>query len=194
MFLHKNQLAVATEIKKVFHFNNESKSIHSLLSEIVSFIKIHLPSDSYEDKISSCKQILIELLTNGIKHSDTASSVITIVLADNQVSISKSDSGRMFYLDNYTGWPPLQWPLEKKYLGEKIRIYSDDINQLYAVIESDQRISFELIEYPIGTLTNDTNLMEHYGLLILRKLSDEFFYAYDPSAGSNLFRATIKLV
>ena len=44
MFLHKNQLNTATEIRREFFFNNDSRNMYPLLNEIVSYIKIHVPS------------------------------------------------------------------------------------------------------------------------------------------------------
>ena len=193
MFLHKNQLNTATEIRREFFFNNDSRNMYPLLNEIVSYIKIHVPSETYGRKISNCKQILIELLTNAVKHSYTSLTTITVRLLNNRIEISKSDIGRRFYLADYTGWPPLSWPLNKEYIGEKIRIYSDDISHLYAIIQNENRITFELTEIPFDELSKESVLLEHYGLLILTKLSNEFFYFYDSSTNSNLFKAVISL-
>lgn len=193
MFLHKNKLTAMTEIKKEFVFANDSKVMHALLNEIISFIKIHLPSDAFETKISNCKQALIELLTNGVKHSATELTLITVNLVDNRIEISKRDTGRSFFLKNYADWPPIEWPLQKEYVGEKIKIYEDDFSHLFAIIQSENRISFELEEYPIESVSEMTNLLEHYGLLILTKVSDEFIYLHDPATNSNLFKSVIKL-
>jgi len=193
MFLHKNRFAAISEIKRDFLFNNETSALFPVLNEIISFIRVHLPSRSHDGKISNCKQILIELLTNAVKHSGTKSTVLSVSIMDNKIEIGKSDTGRQFYLDNYTGWPPITWPISKRYIGEKIRIYEDDISDLYAIIQNENQIVFELQEYPVQKLRSDSNLLEHYGLLILTKMSDEFIYAYDPAICSNLFKVVIAL-
>ena len=118
MFLHKDTLSTMTEIKRDFTFSNDSLSMYPLLNEIISCLKIHLPSEHYDFKISNCKQILIELLTNAIKHSNTDITIISICINDASIEITKSDKGRKFYLNNYTGWPPLSWPLDKKHIGD----------------------------------------------------------------------------
>ena len=193
MFLHKNQLKRMDEIKREFLFDNESASMHPLLKEIIAFLKIHLPSETYAEKISNCKQILIELLTNAVKHSGTTTTTVSVVIAANKVQISKSDSGRKFYLSDYTGMPPIHWPFKKEYVGGKLKIYEDDISHLYAIIHSENRIVFELLEYPIEDITSSTVLLEHYGLLILTKLSNEFYYLYDPNSHSNQFCTVLSL-
>lgn len=193
MYLHKDGMETMTEIKKEFLFSNDSLAMYPLLNEIISYLKIHLPSEQYAFKISNCKQILIELLTNAVKHSNADVTVISVNLNGRSIEITKSDKGRKFYLNNYTSWPPLSWPLDKKYIGEKIKIYQDDISNLYAVIQNENRIVFEIEEYPITKVTSSSNLLEHYGLLIMAKFSNEFFYLYNPETNLNQFTAIIQV-
>ncbi|HEX8377389.1 MAG TPA: ATP-binding protein [Pedobacter sp.] len=193
MFLHKDTLANITEIKKDFVFSNDSLAMYPLLNEIVSYFKIHLPSEQYAFKISNCKQILIELLTNAVKHSNADTTIITVIINRNTIEITKSDKGRKFYLNNYTSWPPLSWPLERKYVGEKIKIYEDDISNLYAIIKSENCIEFDIEEYPITKVTSSSNLLEHYGLLIMAKFSNKFSYFYNSETNLNQFTTIINV-
>jgi len=193
MFLHKNKLSSVTPIQRDFLFGNDSKVMYSLLNEIISFVKIHFPSDVHEEKLINCKQALIELLTNGVKHSKTDASVITVILKDHKIELIKSDKGRAFYLENYTGWPPISWPLSKDYIGEKIKVYSDDFSNLHAIIQNENRITFELDEFPIENVSIESNLIEHYGLMILTKVSDLFYYVHDASTHTNLFHVVINI-
>ncbi len=193
MFLHKDTLATMTEIKKEFIFSNDSLAMYPLLNEIISYLKIHLPSEQYAFKISNCKQILIELLTNAVKHSNADTTIISVCINGRAIEITKSDKGRKFYLNNYTSWPPLSWPLEKKYIGEKIKIYEDDISNLYAVIKNENRIVFEIEEYPITKVTSNSNLLEHYGLLIMAKFSNQFYYLYNEETNLNQFTTIINV-
>lgn len=193
MYLHKDSFATMTEIKKEFMFSNDSLAMYPLLNEIISFLKIHLPSDYYAFKISNCKQILIELLTNAVKHSNADSTIIHVKLTGKLIEITKTDKGRKFYLNNYTSWPPLSWPLERKYIGEKIKIYEDDISNLYAIIKNENRIVFDVEEYPINKVNSSSNLLEHYGLLIMAKFSNEFYYVYNPESNTNQFTTIINV-
>ena len=156
MFLHKNKLSSDTHIQRDFLFGNDSKVMYSLLNEIISFVKIHFPSDTYEDKLINCKQALIELLTNGVKHSKTDASVITVILKDHKIELIKSDKGR-------------------------------------AIIQNENRIAFELDEFPIENVSIESNLIEHYGLMILTKVSDQFYYVHDASTHTNLFHVVINI-
>jgi hypothetical protein len=191
MYLHKDSLPTMTEIKKEFSFSNDSLAMYPLLNEIISFLKIHLPSEHYAFKISNCKQILIELLTNAVKHSNADNTFIHVIINGRSIEITKCDKGRKFYLNNYTSWPPLSWPLERKYVGEKIKIYEDDISNLFATIKSENRIVFDIEEYPIDKVSSSSNLLEHYGLLIMAKFSNEFFYVYNPEDNTNQFTTII---
>ncbi|MBC7914392.1 MAG: ATP-binding protein [Pyrinomonadaceae bacterium] len=191
MYLHKDSFTTIPEIRKGFIFSNDSLAMYPLLNEIVSFLKVHLPSDHYAFKISNCKQILIELLTNAVKHSNADSTLIQVNINGGSIEITKTDKGRKFYLNNYTSWPPLSWPLEKKYIGERIKIYEDDISHLYATIQSEHRIIFDIEEYPINKVSSSSNLLEHYGLLIMAKFSNEFFYLYNPENNTNQFTTII---
>jgi hypothetical protein len=193
MFLHKNKLSSVTPIKREFLFSNDSKVMHSLLNEVIAFVKIHLPSEAYEEKIINCKQALIELLTNAVKHSNTTSSSISVIINDHKIELIKSDRGRAFFLEHYTGWPPISWPLSKQYIGEKINIYNDDFSELHAVIQTDSRIVFEMEEFPMEKVSATSNLIEHYGLLILTKVSDQFYYTHDAATHTNIFHLVINL-
>ena len=193
MYLHKDSFSTMTDIKKEFIFSNDSLAMYPLLNEIISFLKIHLPSEQYAFKISNCKQILIELLTNAVKHSNADSTFIDVCITGAAIEITKTDKGRKFYLNNYTSWPPLSWPLEKKYIVEKIKIYEDDISNLYATIQSENRIIFDIEEYPIDKVNSSSNLLEHYGLLIMAKFSSEFFYVYNPENNTNQFTTIINV-
>lgn len=193
MFLHKNKLSSVTHIQRDFLFVNDSKVMYSLLNEIISFVKIHFPSEAYEEKLINCKQALIELLTNAVKHSNTDASIISVILKDHKIELIKSDKGRAFYLEHYTGWPPISWPLSKEYIGEKIKIYSDDFSNLHAIIQNENRIAFELDEFPIENVSIESNLIEHYGLMILTKVSDQFYYVHDALTHTNLFHVVINI-
>lgn len=150
-------ISAMPEVEREFVFNNDSLAMYPLLNEIISFLKTHLPSGQYGFKISNCKQILIELLTNAVKHSNTGTTIITICINDVSIEITKRDKGRKFYLNNSTNGLPLSCPLEKKYIGERIKIYEDDNSNLYGVIKNENRIAFEIGECSIGKGRTDSN-------------------------------------
>ncbi|MEJ6979245.1 ATP-binding protein [Pedobacter sp. P351] len=193
MFWENEPVATMTEVKKEFIFSNDSLAMYPLLNEIISFLKTHLPSEQYSFKISNCKQILIELLTNAVKHSETDNTVISVCINGMNIEITKSDKGRKFYLNNQTRWSPVSRSLEKMYIGEKIKIYEDDLANLYAVIKNENHIVFEIEDCSISKISRNSNLLEHYGLLIMAKFSNEFFYRYYPETKLNEFTAIINV-
>ncbi len=185
--VNKN-IKVGQKIKH-YTFDNRTEGIYPLLNKIIPEIEQHTRVYGRNDRtLSLCKHLLIELLTNGVKHSDADTSLIVILLDEKEIEVSKYDDGKPFVLKDYPGWP-----LNSIHKGKKLLIHKDDFFALYARIESENMISFEFEEYPIGTLNVTTNLAEHYGLLIITKASNSFSYRYSNGGMINHFKAVIAL-
>jgi hypothetical protein len=193
MYLHKDTFATRIEIKKEFTFSNDSLAMYPLLNEIITFFKIHLPSEQYAYKIGNCKQILIELLTNAVKHSGVNNSVIKVSIQGRSIEITKSDKGNKLDLNKYTDSSYLSLPLEKKYVGEKVKIQNDNASNLYAIVKDEYRVVFDIENYSTSGLMGYSGLREYYGFLTIAKFSNEFFYSYNRESNSNLFTAIINV-
>jgi len=61
------------------------------------------------------------------------------------------------------------------------------------VIDDYYKIEFKLEEYSKDEEVVIDTLLEHFGLIIITKLSDKFNYSYDPANNLNIFEANIKL-
>lgn len=173
---------------KEFLFNNQTDGIYPLLDEIVPVIEQHTSVYGHARTISLCKHVLIELLTNGVKHSDISTSVVRIVLDKEKIEISKYDNGKSFSLKEYPQWPLVMLPA-----GEKVLIHKDDAFALGAVVHSENMISFEVEEYPDKIFSPASNFLEHYGLIIITKSSASFSYHYKCSDYTNHFKSVISM-
>ena len=171
-----------------YFFHNTTGEIYPLLNEVVLDIGRYSRGGLPASKISACKQLVIELLTNGVKHSGTRLSLITIKFNSSSIVISKLDGGNVFRLNEHQ-----EWPLSDFKEGERTVIYNCDFYALSAVIQSENQLSFEVEEYPVEDVHSSSSIPEHYGLLILTKLSSVFTYEYDSNKKINKFSATVNL-
>lgn len=159
-----------------------------MLNEMVSAIGQYAQGSLPAYKISACKQVIIELLTNGVKHSGVNSSVLTVEFNASSVVISKSDRGNAFRLNEREEWPLIGY---KK--GDRIVIYNCDFYSLIAVVRSENMLHFEAEEYQVEKVHSSSLIPEHYGLLILTKFASVLSYKYDSNIRTNTFSAMINL-
>jgi hypothetical protein len=169
-------------------FDCNPSSISTLLNTIVSDISDYLPDVLVIE--TQCRLILTELLTNALKHSLSAKTIIRISIDSEKLQITKSDEGRPFYLEKWKEREELEWPLYG-YEGKKLVIYEDLMCCLYGYIDSPLKVSFSTKDFPIQTPPRPKEILEHFGLMILTKASDRFTYTYDPEEKANIFQSQI---
>jgi hypothetical protein len=170
-------------VEKQFTFDNRLESLYPALQDMISFIRT-ATSDTDRRKVTErSKIVLTELLTNGIKHAGNASTLIYVSVQDNILNLIKSDHGKVF-LPQYTGKPGA---------GKKIVIASDPMSELFVIHEEKNRLKFGVQEYPITAEFKVSGLVEHYGLLMITKASDQFYYDYIPDSACNIFHSVLFL-
>ena len=172
--------------RKTFNFNNTIADIFPLMNEIVSYIKEHVPALSTSARLIPYQHVLVELLTNAVKHAGADSSLFSIEITEKEVTIVKTDNGNSFYL-NKCG----SFPLHVSFEGQQVEIRKDALFCLYGIIDSAHSLVFKVVEYPLYFAEEVTSLYEHYGLLILIKSSDHVVYRIDPETGLNHFVVTM---
>ncbi|PRY52416.1 hypothetical protein B0I27_106177 [Arcticibacter pallidicorallinus] len=175
-------------LNKQFIFDNKVQSIQPLMHEVLNFIRENVSPDRYAVKVNNCRHVLVELLTNAVKHSGVENSILSIDIGDKVINIRKTDNGRPFYLKEYGNFP-----LHASFVGEQIEIHKDELYCIYAIVESTNSLSFEVVEYPIHSLDQIMDMEEHYGLLILLKSSDSVRYLFKEVDGSNHFDISVSL-
>lgn len=178
----KTLINIAVSIE--YLFDNTASSIGPLLQRVLGKISKFYGPAITTDKMVACKQVLIELLTNGIKHSGCDSSRISLFLSTLFISITKTDTGCSFT-------PPALSEAVK--VNDSMVICQTDYERLIAVRKSPQCIHFELIENSCTEPDPATLLMDHYGFLIISRAARSFIYQHDIKWGINTFAVKIDL-
>ncbi|MES2377173.1 MAG: hypothetical protein V4553_11370 [Bacteroidota bacterium] len=178
---------MAEPVSKQFLLPNTRQSIKASVQELLDFIVNHLPAQVNKEGISfKIEVILIELLTNGIKHAGTMETFLDITIDEKAINIDKKDFGNRYQPGNITS-------LLIHDPGYRELLTQDGLHSMYAVVESDTKIQFVCEEVNDDAVLEVSDLMEHFGLLIITKASDRFTYEYDIDMGLNTFSVWIDL-
>jgi len=173
--------------KLEFEFDNKAGELVSSLEYMLGHIKACLPAlAATEDVLFKCKVIITELLTNAIKHPGKGKTLFNIELNETSLAISKTDFGLPLYLINTRN-------NSAKAIAEtnKRLISADPLTSLYANWESENHIRFSTEEGSSDDSFSVEQVMEHFGMLIITRSSDEFTYAYHRNTRSNVFNVRI---
>lgn len=165
-----------------FEFDNKVEKLVTALEYMLGHIAtyIHRQVDK-EDIMFRCKVIITELLTNAIKHAGKTTTLFNIEASNGGLAIVKTDKGEPLYLVD-----------TKPRTGEnKLLVSSDTLNSLYAIWENDDRIRFESGDGIEDDPLSVEQMMEHFGMLIITRSSDEFTYTYDKKSRLNTFCSKI---
>jgi anti-sigma regulatory factor (Ser/Thr protein kinase) len=177
----------SSDTKLQFEFNNSTDALIASLQYMLGHITANIPADAdTEDILFRSKVIITELLTNAIKHGGRESTLFDIEISANQLSIQKIDQGTPLYLvDN-----PKHSPSDSQTENRKL-ISADPMNLLYAYWEKENAIRFISEETSIEDFLSVEQVMEHFGILIITRASDEFTYTYHKDTSSNIFKVRI---
>lgn len=170
-----------------FEFIPQSGSFIPLLQDMLNYVAQQctgLPEEVTDRLMFGAKTILTELLTNAIKHSGTVNTWIRIQLVDEALHLTKTDKG----------WPLtlLQHP-ELTVTGNKVVLSRDAFHVLLATAALERMICFECAEIIPPGVPDISTLPEHFGFLMIARLSSAFYYQYQPNSGTNIFSVKLLL-
>ncbi|HTE00822.1 MAG TPA: hypothetical protein VK668_16130 [Mucilaginibacter sp.] len=172
--------------KLQFEFNNSTDALISSLQHMLGYISDCMPANAdSEDILFRCKVIITELLTNAIKHGGQDITLFDIEMNDHTLFIQKTDNGSPLYLINTHSHSTTDIDANKKLIS------ADPLNSLYAAWEDESSIIFSCEESSIENFLSVEQVMEHFGILIITRSSDEFTYTYNKESHSNNFRVKI---
>lgn len=143
-----------------------------------------------EEMMAKIKWVIMELLTNAVKHSGERESVLRISFTTDAVVLQKEDYGKPLALVGQDR-KKIMWPLEEMVRPVDFPIYHNGMDSLCVRTDESGRAIFfidKLAELEMPALLSDTS--EHFGLLIMTKASDEFAYEHEPHTGLNRFIST----
>ncbi|MBS7566251.1 hypothetical protein KHS38_17720 [Mucilaginibacter sp. Bleaf8] len=165
--------------KQQFTFDTRSGSLMPLTEQVLDCIALQLQNYAEaEDILFRAKYIIIELLTNALKHSGTGEAHLSVVISADELQIIKADAGNPLPLLN-AAMPTGQ---------TRVMVAYDVMHTLYAVLGEEVRFVCE--ENALENL-DISKIHEHFGLLIITKTADEFSYRYRKP--DNIFTAKLRL-
>ncbi|MCJ8211831.1 ATP-binding protein [Mucilaginibacter sp. RS28] len=163
-----------------YEIRTSEKMSFTMLEDMLTLIKNNVSGHKHiDDVIFKSKYILTEMLTNAIKH-DHGSSRIKIEIANNILRFVKTDTGK-----------PLTLPKAGDINGNATIVTADTMHILYTNKQAEK--IFFYCKENVDAIVMNHRLPEHFGLLIITKAADEFFYAYNAEEQCNTFSASIYL-
>jgi anti-sigma regulatory factor (Ser/Thr protein kinase) len=141
-------------------------------------------------RLAKFKLVIMELLTNAMKHHSLASSFIEILKIDTQLVVRKVDNGEIFSFIDAETLEIYEFPLnflksEKLVVGLMGRNYA-----LSLMLKSITKVEFlNIIDLSYESVFD---IPENFGLKIIRQCSDSFHYYYDNETNQNVFEVTFE--
>lgn len=164
-----------------FEFSNRIDSLTAVLKRILKFINDTSPTETeVAALLFKAKIIIIELLTNSLKHSNSESTLIHVNMDEKGLIITKLDNGN-----------PLSLLADTNSSQQKIPVSNDILHTLYARSKMKDQIHFSYEENKMNDIVKTNDIVEHFGLLIITKAADEFIYTYSHQTKENAFIVTI---
>lgn len=159
------------------------------VDEIYSFTKsvlekINAHKELNQDQQQRIKMILIELVTNSIKHSEEGTSQIKLVIDHPSLTIQKLEKG--LQIEFSSGSQQIPFPE----IDKKLKISFSEENKHH--IQTLDQYKFKFLNPYLEGLTIE-HMPEHFGFYIITMASDSFIYQYDPEVKENRYIVNIDL-
>ena len=146
--------------------------------------KINLHKSLSVDQQRRIKMILIELVTNSIKHSNEGTSQIKLVIDHPSLTIQKSEKGLQIKFSSGSQQIPF------KEIDKRFKISFSEENRHH--IQTLDEYKFKFLNPYLEGLTIE-HMPEHFGFYIITMASDSFIYQYDPEARESSFLVHLNL-
>ncbi|MEO7214399.1 ATP-binding protein [Mucilaginibacter sp.] len=180
---------MAATVSKQLTFNHTADELYPLVLEGVDFLQHG--AGVAGDTLTKVKLVLMELLTNALKHSDGGKTEIELYLDPENITIKKNDTGNPLVV--YSGGIKHEWPLPGNHqAGRTVCVYSWNGCNLSIALKNNCRAEF-LVEETGPEQTDLLNLPEHFGLMIIARACSSFEYEFEIDTCKNEFTAVIPL-
>jgi hypothetical protein len=156
---------------------NDPEKIYEYTTGVLSSILEHVELDlGYQRRV---KLIMIELITNSIKHSKEDSTTIQLVIDQPHLSIQKIEKG-----------------LKIAFSGNSPQLPFSDVENILNISFSEANIhniqplgeyKFRFLKPSQEENPNLSHIPEHFGLYIITLAADSFVYQYDPESKENSY-------
>ncbi len=166
-----------------------AKKIPNSSEELSDYVNYVL--QSLEEQITFCnkvkrniKLILVELVTNSIKHSNDAEAHIRVSFNHSTLTIQKIEKGLQIQFGSDTQQIPFVD------VNKTIQVSFSEKKKQHIKVINDYE--FEFVDAYQEDLTLN-EIPEHFGLYIITLASDRFIYQHDPYSKENRFIVNIDL-
>lgn len=166
------QLDIPKQVDEVFIFTK------AVLARIMEYKELD------QNQQRRVKLIMVELVTNSIKHSTDENASIKLVIDYPSVSIQKLEKGLQIEFSSAAQ----QIPFEE--IDKTIKISFSQQNKHH--IKTLDRYKFKFLNPFIEGLSLD-HIPEHFGFYIITLASDSFVYQYDPEKKENHYIVSLNL-
>ncbi|RYU92109.1 ATP-binding protein [Mucilaginibacter terrigena] len=172
-------------VSKKYVFNNNADGMYPLVLTIIEDL-----GQINEHTAFKVKMILVELITNSLKHSGQGDTTIAITASGNIITIKKTDTGNGLAVR--CGNNLLEWPLPgKHHAGKIITVYNDSSAVLKAKLHNNCMLLFFIEETEETDPIDINSLAEHFGLMIITRACDKFEYGFDIDTCTNSFTVSL---
>ena len=156
---------------------NDPEKIYECTKSILANIQEHVALDlGYQRRI---KMIVIELITNSIKHASGDLTQIHLTIDHPSLSIQKIEKGVKIEFSA----PSPQIPFKE--LGKTLNVSFSDVKK--HDIQPLSPYKFQFLKPAETDAVDIDHIPEHFGLYIITKAADQFTYQYDPELGESSF-------
>ena len=173
---------MAHQYHKKFTLPRHADSFPAFLESVMYGIESETAANPLSKDLSfKIKWMLIELSTNGYKHSGTLETIIEIDIETGKVLVTKTDNNPQhpnFYNQLMAG------------NHHKTDIYSNPFDTLTAELLPGGTALLQVEKSPQKN-EDIHGFNEHFGLLIITKSCHRFTYHFDKTTGSNVFTSLL---
>lgn len=154
-----------------------------------NFVSDFEPLASDFKRLSKFKLVIMELLTNAMKHG-RAVSFLELETKENEISIKKIDSGIPFTFSDCDTGITYTFPLTGFSQPTQLTALLGNNYKLDIVVKNENLIEF--LEPPQTDYLSLQEVPENFGLMVIRQCASAFYYHYNYPAGKNTFEVLFK--
>lgn len=162
---------------------NDAERIYECTKSVLASIQEHVALDlGFQRRV---KMIVIELITNSIKHATEQITHIQLTIDHPSLSIQKIEKGLKI---EFSAASP-QLPFQD--LNKTLNVSFSDVKTHN--IQPITEYMFQFLKPQLDDELSIDHIPEHFGLYIITMASDSFTYQYDPELGESSFTVSLDL-
>ncbi|HTN18836.1 MAG TPA: hypothetical protein VL125_00100 [Pelobium sp.] len=154
-----------------------------------SFVSDFEPLSGDFKRLSKFKLVIMELLTNAMKHT-RATSFLELEAGENEIVIKKIDSGSRFSFSDSKTEKVHNFPLTDFEYPTQLTALLGNNYKLDIIVKNESLIEF--LEPPEIDYLSLNEIPENFGLMVIRQCASSFHYHYNHPEGKNTFEVVFK--